>query len=78
MSDVPAHHLFVLPPPIKDDECHLPEPLVVLQVAIMDGFNRGVRSGCDTIPWLVIQQFQEDKFGLLSGERVVGIATRTD
>ena len=65
-------------PLIKDDECHLPEPLVVLQVAIMDGFNRGVRSGCDTIPWLVIQQFQEDKFGLLSRERVVGIATRTD
>ena len=39
------------PPPIKDDESHLPEPLVVLQVAlegniskiaIMDGLNRGV------------------------------------
>ena len=41
------------PPPIKDDESHLPKPLVILQVAlegnisksaIMDGFNRGVRS----------------------------------
>ena len=41
------------PPPIKEDESHLPEPLVVLQVAlegniskiaIMDGLNRGVRS----------------------------------
>ena len=30
------------------------------------------------IPWLITQQFQEDKFGLLSRERVVGIATRTD
>ena len=46
--------------------------------AIMDGFNRGVRSGGDTIPWLVNQQLQEDKFGLLSGARGVGIATRTD
>ena len=66
------------PPPIKDDESHLPEPLVVLQVAlegnisktaIMDGFNWGVRSGADMIPWLVIQQLQEIKFGLLSGVR---------
>ena len=75
------------PPPIKDDESHLPEPLVVLQVAlegnisksaIMDGFNREVSSGADMIPWLITQQFQEDKLRLLSGERVVGIATHTD
>ena len=44
----------------------------------MDGYNRGVRSEGDTIPWLVIQQLQEDKFGLLNGERVVGIATHKD
>ena len=75
------------PPPIKDDESHLPEPLVVLQdalegniskSAIMDGFNREVSSGADMIPWLITQQFQEDKLRLLSGERVVGIATHTD
>ena len=87
MSDAPAHHLFVLLPPIKDDESHLPEPLVVLQVAlegnisksaIMDGLSRGVRSGGDMIPWLITQQFQEDKFGLLSGARIVRIATHPD
>lgn len=87
MSDAPAHHLFVLLPPIKDDESHLPEPLVVLQVAlegninknaIMDGLSRGVRSGGDMIPWLITQQFQENKFGLLSGARVVRIATHPD
>ena len=85
LSDAPAHHLFVLLPPIKDDESHLPEPLVVLQVAleggisrevIMDGLGRGI-SG-DMIPWLVTQQFQESKFGQLSGARVVRIACHPD
>ncbi|EGN93865.1 hypothetical protein SERLA73DRAFT_115315 [Serpula lacrymans var. lacrymans S7.3] len=87
MSDAPAHHLFVLLPPIKDDESHLPEPLVVIQVAlegniskaaIMDGLSRGLRAGGDMIPWLVSQQFQESKFALLSGARVVRIATHPD
>lgn len=87
MSDAPAHHLFVLLPPIKDDESHLPEPLVVLQVAlegniskqaILDGLSRGYRAGGDMIPWLVSQQFQDNKFALLSGARVVRIATHPD
>ncbi|KDQ51270.1 hypothetical protein JAAARDRAFT_185315 [Jaapia argillacea MUCL 33604] len=87
MSDAPAHHLFVLLPPIKDDETHLPEPLVVLQVAlegniskqaILDGLSRGLRAGGDMIPWLVSQQYQENKFALLSGARVVRIATHPD
>ncbi|KAJ8518310.1 hypothetical protein ONZ45_g4592 [Pleurotus djamor] len=87
MSDAPAHHLFVLLPPVKDDETHLPEPLVVLQVAlegniskeaILDGLSRGFRAGGDMIPWLVSQQFQEGKFALLSGARVVRIATHPD
>ncbi|KAI9058108.1 DUF699-domain-containing protein [Trametes sanguinea] len=87
LSDAPAHHLFVLLPPIKDDETHLPEPLVVLQVAlegnisrqaIMDGLSRGFRAGGDMIPWLISQQFQESKFALLSGARIVRIATHPD
>ncbi|RDX55888.1 DUF699-domain-containing protein [Lentinus brumalis] len=87
LSDAPAHHLFVLLPPIKEDETHLPEPLVVLQVAlegniskaaIMESLNRGYRAGGDMIPWLISQQFQENKFALLSGARVVRIATHPD
>jgi N-acetyltransferase 10 len=87
LSDAPAHHLFVLLPPIKDDESHLPEPLVVLQVAlegnisknaIMDGLSRGLKAGGDMIPWLISQQFQESKFALLSGARIVRIATHPD
>jgi N-acetyltransferase 10 len=87
MSDAPAHHLFVLLPPITDDETHLPEPLAVLQVAlegniskqaIPDGLQRGLRAGGDLIPWLVAQQFQEGKFAMMSGARIVRIATHPD
>ncbi|KAI0695980.1 GNAT acetyltransferase 2-domain-containing protein [Cytidiella melzeri] len=87
LSDAPAHHLFVLLHPIKDDDSHLPEPLVVLQVAlegkiskaaIMEGLSRGYRTGGDMIPWLITQQFQESKFALLSGARIVRIATHPD
>lgn len=87
ISDAPAHHLFVLLPPLKDDESYLPEPLVVVQVAlegnisrdvILDGLGRGLRAGGDMIPWLISQQFQETRFGMLSGARVVRIACHPD
>ena len=87
MSDAPAHHLFVLLPPLKEDESQLPEPLAVLQVAlegniskqaILEGLGRGTRAGGDMIPWLVSQQFQETMFGSLSGARIVRIACHPD
>lgn len=65
MSDAPAHHLFVLLPPLKDDETTLPDPLVVLQVAlegnisrqiVMESLTRGVRTSGDLIPWVMAQQ----------------------
>ncbi|KAF8573560.1 DUF699-domain-containing protein [Ramaria rubella] len=71
MSDAPAHHLFVLLPPVKDDESTLPEPLTVLQVAL-----EGTRTGGDMIPWLISQQFQESNFASLSGARVMGYGAR--
>ncbi|VDC00414.1 unnamed protein product [Peniophora sp. CBMAI 1063] len=87
MSDAPAHHLFVLLPPLKEDDAHLPEPLVVLQVAlegnisraaILDSLGRGMRPGGDMIPWIVAQQFQESRFAQMSGARVVRIAAHPD
>ena len=39
--------------------------------AIMNGLNWGVRSRGGIIPWLITQQFQDNKFGLLSGARVL-------
>jgi N-acetyltransferase 10 len=87
MSDAPAHQLFVLLPPLKDDADTLPEPLVVLQVAlegkisresIMDSLSRGLRSGGDMIPWIITQQYQETKFAEMSGARVVRVAVHPD
>ncbi|KAJ3278309.1 hypothetical protein HK104_002460 [Borealophlyctis nickersoniae] len=85
LSDAPAHHLFVLLPPLDERTTNtLPEPLCVVQVclegsiskgAAMSSLARGVRSSGDLIPWVVTQQFQDDDFATLSGARVVRIAT---
>ncbi|KAI9286623.1 GNAT acetyltransferase 2-domain-containing protein [Umbelopsis sp. AD052] len=87
MSDAPAHHLFVLLPPIREGDSGLPDPLVVIQVclegeiskqSVINSLSRGQRAGGDLIPWLVSQQFQDDDFATLSGARVVRIATHPD
>ncbi|KAG8928556.1 hypothetical protein FRC02_006740 [Tulasnella sp. 418] len=87
MSDAPAHQLFVLLPPLKEDQNTLPEPLVVLQVAleggiskqsILDSLGRGTRSDGDLIPWTISLQFQDNNFAELSGARIVRIATHPD
>lgn len=86
MSDAPAHELFVLTPPVTEDN-RLPEPLCVIQVAlegrisrqsVLNSLSRGSRPAGDLIPWLVSQQFQDDEFATLSGARVVRIATHPD
>ena len=66
LSDAPAHHLFVLLPPLKDDDNSLPEPLVVLQVALEGNISKevilkemshsGKGSSGDMIPWVISQQ----------------------
>ncbi|KAJ7053920.1 GNAT acetyltransferase 2-domain-containing protein [Mycena amicta] len=87
LSDAPAHHLFVLLPPIQDDEDTLPEPLVVLQVAlegglkkevVLDAAGRGQQASGDMIPWVVSTQFLESGFASLKGGRVVRIASDPD
>lgn len=88
LSDAPAHHLFVLLPPLKEDDTSLPDPLVVLQVALEGNISReailkemahsGTRSSGDMIPWVISQQFQDNDFAMLSGARVVRIATHPD
>lgn len=87
MSDAPAHHLFVLLPPISENSTGLPDPLVVVQVClegeisrqtVINSLSRGQRPAGDMIPWLISQQFQDDDFASLSGARVVRIATHPD
>ncbi|CAD6501517.1 BgTH12-01773 [Blumeria graminis f. sp. triticale] len=87
MSDAPAHRVFVLVPPVREDMKHLPEPLCVIQVAlegkisresVMNSLSRGKRAAGDLIPWTVSQQFQDDEFAGLSGARIVRIATNPE
>ncbi|CAG8452327.1 845_t:CDS:10 [Ambispora leptoticha] len=87
LSDAPAHHLFVLLPPIKEGDHSLPDPLCVVQVClegeiskqtVYNSLGRGQRASGDLIPWLIAQQFQDDDFASLSGARVVRIATHPD
>ncbi|PBP19834.1 N-acetyltransferase 10 [Diplocarpon rosae] len=84
MSDAPAHQLFVLIPPVAENNKRLPEPLCVIQVAlegniskasVANSLSRGKRAAGDLIPWIISQQFQDDEFAGLSGARVVRIAT---
>jgi len=86
MSDAPAHHLFVLLPPITQSST-LPDPIVVIQVCLegaiakesaMAALAKGLRQAGDLIPWVLSQQFQESEFPGLSGARVVRIATHPD
>ncbi|XP_013101458.2 RNA cytidine acetyltransferase [Stomoxys calcitrans] len=83
MSDAPAHHLFCLLGPIQRKD-HLPEILVVVQVAlegeissqtITDSLGRGKKASGDLIPWNVSEQYGDREFPKLSGVRVVRIAT---
>ncbi|CAG8442410.1 11983_t:CDS:10 [Rhizophagus irregularis] len=87
MSDAPAHHLFVLLPPIKEGDNSLPDPLCVVQVClegeiskqtVLNSLSRGQQPSGDLIPWLISQQFQDDDFANLSGARIVRIATHPD
>ncbi|CAG8607471.1 4930_t:CDS:10, partial [Acaulospora morrowiae] len=84
LSDAPAHHLFVLLPPIKEGDNSLPDPLCVClegeisKEGIMSSLKRGTRASGDLIPWLISQQFQDDDFASLSGARIVRIATHPD
>lgn len=87
MADAPAHHMFVLLPPVSKDTATLPEILCVIQVClegeisaqtVRGTVSRGQRASGDLIPWTVSQQFQDEDFPSLSGARIVRIATHPD
>jgi N-acetyltransferase 10 len=87
LSDAPAHHIFVLLPPVTKEQTTLPDVLCVLQVclegeisksSVMNSLARGQRSAGDLIPWTISQQFVDHDFAGLSGGRVVRIATHPD
>ena len=65
LSDAPAHHVFVLVPPVTSTQTTLPDVLCVLQVcmegeiaraSVMKSLSRGKRASGDLIPWTLSQQ----------------------
>ena len=65
LSDAPAHHVFVLVPPVTSAQTSLPDVLCVLQVcmegeiaraSVMKSLSRGKRASGDLIPWTLSQQ----------------------
>lgn len=86
LSDAPAHMLFVLLGPMREDQ-PLPDVYCVIQVCLEGNIgketvkrelSKGVRSAGDMIPWIVSQQFLDSDFSQLSGARIVRIATHPD
>ena len=85
MSDAPAHHLFCLVKPIVENE--VPEVLVFIQVClegqlskdtIHSKLGRGQKAAGDLIPWTIAEKFNDQNFPMLSGARIVRIATHPE
>ncbi|KJH47427.1 putative ATPase DUF699 [Dictyocaulus viviparus] len=87
LSDAPAHHLFVLMSPVKENQSSIPEVLAVAQIClegdltkhfISKAMDNGKRAAGDLLPWTVSQQFMDRDFPTLCGGRVVRIAVHPD
>lgn len=85
MSDAPAHHLFCLVGPLQ--ETKLPEVLVFIQIclegqisknSVENKMGRGQKAAGNLIPWTISQQFNDPNFPMLSGARIVRIATHPE
>jgi N-acetyltransferase 10 len=87
LSDAPAHALFVLLAPTRADTSKLPDVLCAIQVSLegrislgsaKTSMSRGQRASGDLIPWTLSQQFQDSEFAILSGARIIRVATHPD
>ncbi|KAG7174649.1 RNA cytidine acetyltransferase-like 2 [Homarus americanus] len=87
LSDAPAHHLFVLLPPIVSGMKALPTVLAVIQVCLEGGIpasvsnackSRGERPSGDLVPWSLASQFLDVNLTKLTGARIIRVATHPD
>lgn len=87
LCDAPAHHLFVLLPPIFTGMTALPAVLSVIQVCMEGGIpasvshackSRGERPSGDLVPWSLTSQFLDTRLSELTGARIVRVATHPD
>jgi hypothetical protein len=63
-------HMFILNQVCLEGE--------VSKKSVVDGLSRGKRASGDLIPWTIAQQYQDRDFPMLSGVRIVRIATHPD
>ncbi|PIO77739.1 hypothetical protein TELCIR_00153 [Teladorsagia circumcincta] len=77
LSDAPAHHLFVLMSPVKEDQSSLPEGNLSKE-SVSGAMDKGKRAAGDLLPWTISQQFMDHDFPTLCGGRVVRIAVHPD
>ncbi|KAI1718066.1 GNAT acetyltransferase 2 domain-containing protein [Ditylenchus destructor] len=87
LSDAPAHHVFVLMPPVQENGTKVPQILAVVQICLegslskksaTDGLEKGKRAAGDLIPWTLSQQFLDNDFPTLTGARIVRVAVHPD
>src|SRR5690349_7402711 len=91
LSDAPAHAVFVLLGPLKQDaknsKNETPDILCAVQVclegkisrrSVEDHNLRALKPAGDQIPWTVSEQYQDNDFPQLNGVRVVRIATHAN
>ncbi|KIH42602.1 hypothetical protein ANCDUO_27412, partial [Ancylostoma duodenale] len=66
LSDAPAHHLFALMSPVKEDQSSVPEVLALAQICLEGNLSEetvsgaigsGKRAAGDLLPWTISQQF---------------------
>jgi len=89
LSDAPAHAVFVLLGPLKNEKGknETPDILCAVQVclegkiskkSVEDHTLRGLKPSGDLIPWTISEQYQDNDFPQLNGVRVVRIATHVE
>ncbi|KAF2361021.1 RNA cytidine acetyltransferase NAT10, partial [Trinorchestia longiramus] len=88
LADAPAHHLFVLMPPISQTNIKtLPPVLCVVQVCLEGGVSetvarrvmrKGERPSGDLATWMLATQYRDPNLATLVGARVIRVATHPD
>ncbi|OAF67873.1 hypothetical protein A3Q56_04379 [Intoshia linei] len=88
LADAPAHEIYILidkkrfDPKHFNDMCIICTMQVTMEGNITENFSksnlfRGEQPAGDLVPWTIMKQFQDFKFGILSGCRIVRIATNS-
>ncbi len=88
LSDAPTHGIFALCRPLdKAKSKSIPDIYAAIQICeeggidktvVLNNNKRGFKPAGDLIPWTISEQYQDNEFPLMTGIRVVRIATHPD